>query len=203
MVVRRIAHARLIAVDGTSGRSIAAVARRVAGVLRGAEGRGGVSTWDSSGIFTELAAVEAAGPGPSARTLMLLYAADLAFRLRWQIRPALAEGQVVIAAPYVQSAMALGIAAGLPKRWMADLFRFAPKPHVCYLVSERRRLGPTAAADGYPEFFWDAIAASGDVIDRVALRRRSITYLDSLARRHACMRLTARALAGLGRRRLC
>ena len=29
---------------------------------------------------------------PSSRTLLLLYAADLAFRLRWEIGPALDEG---------------------------------------------------------------------------------------------------------------
>ena len=52
-------------------------------------------------------------PGaPSARTLLLLYAADLAFRLRWQIRPALAEGRTVVAAPYVDTAVAFGRAAG-------------------------------------------------------------------------------------------
>ena len=40
------------------------------------------------------------------RTLLLLYAADLAFRLRWEIRPALAEGHTVIAAPYLDTAFA-------------------------------------------------------------------------------------------------
>ena len=63
---------------------------------------------------------------PSARTLLLLYAADLAFRLRWEISPALDEGRLVIAAPYVATPMALGQAAGLDPDWLADLFRFAP-----------------------------------------------------------------------------
>ena len=40
--------------------------------------------------------------------LLLLYAADLAFRLRWEIRPALAEGYTVVAAPYVETAVAFG-----------------------------------------------------------------------------------------------
>jgi hypothetical protein len=65
---------------------------------------------------------------PSARTLLLLYAADLAFRLRWEIRPKLAEGRTVIAAPYVDTAAAFGRAAGLPAAWIVNLFRFAPAP---------------------------------------------------------------------------
>ena len=64
-------------------------------------------------MFQELAVADEAAGAPSARTLLLLYAADLAFRLRWQIRPALAEGRTVVAAPYVDTAMAFGRAAGL------------------------------------------------------------------------------------------
>ena len=36
------------------------------------------------------------------QTLVLLYASDLLFRLRWEIRPALAEGRTVVVAPYVR-----------------------------------------------------------------------------------------------------
>ena len=51
----------------------------------------------------------------SPRTLLLLYAADLAFRLRWEIRPALDAGQTVIAAPYLDTAFAFGRACGLSR----------------------------------------------------------------------------------------
>ena len=34
------------------------------------------------------------------------------FRLRWEIRPVLEAGGVVIAAPYVETAVAFGAAAG-------------------------------------------------------------------------------------------
>ena len=50
---------------------------------------------------------DAVSPRPRPRTLILLYAADLAFRLRWQIRPVLEEGTHVIAAPYLETVVAL------------------------------------------------------------------------------------------------
>ena len=43
------------------------------------------------------------------RTLALVYAADLAFRLRWEIRPVLDAGGVVVASPYVETAVAFGV----------------------------------------------------------------------------------------------
>ena len=116
--------ARLIAVDGVDVQTMLAVARRSLGTA----GQGGISHWDASGVFQELAVAGAAAGLPSPRTLLLLYAADLAFRLRWEIRPALAEGNTVVAAPYIETAVAFGRAAGIPAGWLANLFRFAPHP---------------------------------------------------------------------------
>ena len=121
------AKAMLIAVDGVDPAAVLAEARAALGAL-GAPARGGVSPWDASGVFQELAVADEAAGAPSARTLLLLYAADLAFRLRWQIRPALAEGRTVVAAPYVDSALAFGRAAGLKPSWLINLFRVAPRP---------------------------------------------------------------------------
>ena len=114
----------LIAVDGVDAVAVLAEAR----VALGSRSRGGISPWDASGVFQELAVADEAAGAPSARTLLLLYAADLAFRLRWQIRPALAEGRTVVAAPYVDTALAFGRAAGLKPSWLMNLFRFAPRP---------------------------------------------------------------------------
>ena len=119
--------AGLISVDGVSGPAAVAAARGVLAAV-GKARRGGVSTWDASGLFQDLAVAEEEAGTPSARTLLLLYAADLAFRLRWEIRPALAEGRVVVAAPYVDTAIAFGRAAGLRSGWLSNLFRFAPPP---------------------------------------------------------------------------
>lgn len=125
MTKAKPARARLIAVDGVDPAAVLAEAR----AALGQPSRGGISRWDASGVFQELAVAEPAAGSPSARTLLLLYAADLAFRLRWQIRPALAEGRTVIAAPYVDTALAFGRAAGLKPSWLMNLFRFAPRAH--------------------------------------------------------------------------
>ncbi len=114
----------LIAVDGVEATAVLVAARAALASLS----RGGISRWDASGVFQDLAVADAAAGAPSPRTLLLLYAADLAFRLRWQIRPALADGRTVVAAPYVDTATAFGRAAGLPAGWLANLFRFAPRP---------------------------------------------------------------------------
>lgn len=114
----------LIAVDGIDAAAVLDTATRA---LEKAP-HGGISRWDASGVFEDLAVAGSDAGAPSARTLLLLYAADLAFRVRWQIRPAMAEGRTVVAAPYVDTAMAFGRAAGLPAAWLVNLFRFAPRP---------------------------------------------------------------------------
>jgi hypothetical protein len=120
---------KLIAVDGVEVSAVLTAAKAaLASSTPGATGaRGGISRWDASGIFQDLAVAEEEAGVPSARTLLLLYAADLAFRLRWQIRPALAEGRTVVVAPYVDTAIAFGRAAGLQAGWLANLFNFAPR----------------------------------------------------------------------------
>jgi hypothetical protein len=197
MAVRHVTRGRLIAIEGNSGPMMAASAKSLARALRSADGRGGVSAWDASGIFTELAAAETGIPGASARTLTLLYAADLAFRRRWQIEPALEAGVSVVAAPYIESAKALGVAAGLPKRWLDELFRFAPRPDVCYRIKEREGRKGSSGQEGYSEFFARALAGSGDAIDLARVRSRSIDYLTSLEGRGRCQLFTARATATL------
>ena len=126
---------RLIAVDGINGRAIERTAR--AALKRGGRPRGGISRWDASGIFQDLAVADDEAGVPSARTLLLLYAADLAFRLRWQIRPALAEGRTVVVAPYVDTAMAFGRAAGMQAGWLTNLFKFAPRASERHFVHAR------------------------------------------------------------------
>jgi hypothetical protein len=121
--MKRAAKPHLIAVEGTDAGAVLAEARRVLG----SPSRGGISHWDASGVFQDLAVADDAAGAPSPRTLLLLYAADLAFRLRWEIKPALAEGNTVVAAPYVETAVAFGRASGIPAGWLANLFRFAPR----------------------------------------------------------------------------
>ena len=149
----RAPKAELIAVDGVDAAAVLADARAALGT----PARGGISRWDASGVFQELAVADASAGAPSARTLLLLYAADLAFRLRWQIRPALAEGQTVVAAPYVETAIAFGRAAGLDPAWLSNLFRFAPRAKTRRFVHSprvRRRI-----KEGFVGFSCDRLAA--------------------------------------------
>lgn len=126
---------RLVVVDGFDKRALATRAR----ALARAAGRGsGVSLLDASGIFTELAAADRDVEPPSPRTSMLLYAADLAFRVRWQIAPALKAGHTVVAAPYVATALMAGRAAGLDQGWIQELLRFAPKAAAAESLKSRR-----------------------------------------------------------------
>lgn len=175
---RASATATLMSVDGVSGSAVRRVATRLASADR--NDRAGVSFWDASGIFGDL---HAAGPDverPSARTLLLLYAADLAFRLRWEIRPGLAEGRRVIAAPYVDTAIALGRAAGLDEAWLRSMFAFAPPPAGRRYV-EGKPAGITAG-QGFIEFAcgglgdMDTRAAREDLITRTQARLKATRH---------------------------
>ena len=180
---------RLIAIEG-SGAALHAAARSVARSLREGTGSGYVSAWDASGIFTELAAGDADLAAASVRTVTLLYAADLAFRIRWHIAPALEAGESVVAAPYVESAKALAIGAGLSRRWVDELFAFAPRPFRCYRITGAAR--PTSGGGrSYLDWFLTVVAANGSGIEPKTLRTRSAQYMRSLESRGRCRPLTS------------
>ena len=165
---------RLIAIDGVNGNAMVAAAKaRLAGEKKR---RTGVSYWDASGIFGEVVVAEEAAGRTSARTLLLLYAADLAFRLRWEIRPALDEGLIVVAVPYVETAIAFGRAAGLDSAWLNDTFSFAPKAGERKLVT-----APAARAisdrKGFVEFGCQQIAYAHAGPPRRLLIRRTGSHL--------------------------
>jgi len=168
----------LIAVDGVDATAVLAEAR----AALGSPERGGISRWDASGVFQDLAVADAGAGAPSARTLLMLYAADLAFRLRWEIRPALAEGRTVIAAPYVETAVALGRAVGLEAGWLTALFSFAPRP------GDRRYVDtapPRAVSDreGFVEFCSERVAGIPTALTRQQLLDRTRIQLQIAARR--------------------
>jgi thymidylate kinase len=85
-------------------------------------------------VFAELAVGDDAAGQPSVRTLLLLYASDLAYRLRSEVLPALALGHDVVVAPYVDTALAFSRVAGVGSPWIADIFGFAPQPALRYYV---------------------------------------------------------------------
>ncbi len=173
----------LIAVDGVNGAAVAVAARKVLGETNRAR-RGGVSGWDASGVFEELAVAGEEAGTPSPRTLLLLYANDLAFRLRWEIRPALTEGRLVVAAPYIETAVAFGRAAGMTVGWLTELFRFAPRP------AESRYVDVAPARPGVPdsgliEYVSNRRASMPAGLTREQLAQRTRTFLQAAAGRAA------------------
>lgn len=165
----------LIAVDGSRGRDVAGAADALAARLRSRGVECAISRWDASGLFGEIAQGDLSGRRVSPRTLSLLYAADLAFRIRWEIRPAIETAGVVIAAAYVETAIAFGSACGLAEHWLRDLLRFAPAPDVRGLVREKKigRDWKGRLDRGYPEYcsalFQDATPAFKSLPTRQAM----------------------------------
>jgi hypothetical protein len=144
------------------------------------ENNRGISTWDASSIFFEMHGLEI-GEHASPRTLILLYAADLFFRLRWEILPAMEEGKCVVATPYIESAVAFGLAMGLPRKWLSEVFRFAPEANESYRLNGEtsEKLGaPTA---GFVEFCSTSVNQD--------LRPQFSTYFDELERKGRCRTL--------------
>lgn len=186
---------RLIAIDGSRGKDIAAAASAMAAALKAEGLECAVSRWDASGLFTELAAGAKAGGGISMRSITLVYAADLAFRLRWEIRPVLESGGVVIAASYVETAVAFGASCGLEEDWIRQLLRFAPDASVHGRTEERKTRKPWKRTinRGYCEFAATMLDASAPDRASLAARRVMISKLDH-PRGHKCLELDAKGV---------
>ena len=173
---------RLIAVDGSRGKDTTAAADAIVAELRKAGVQCAISRWDASGLFGELASAARGDRNISMRTLALVYAADLAFRLRWEIRPVLEAGGVVVASPYIETAVAFGSSCGLSEDWSRQLMRFAPAADVRGRVDERKvdRPWKRRTDRGYPEYCAMMLDASAP--RKVAKRAR-----------HEMMRMLAQA----------
>jgi thymidylate kinase len=151
----RAVRAQLIAIDGVRGRDIERHAEDLRRKLQRKSGvHAGISRWDASGAFYELRAAGRKALTLTPRTLLLVYASDLAFRVRWEIQPALDAGQTVIAAPYVDTAIAFAEGAGLSRRWAAELLRFAPRADMRVSAGASRSIKRSKgrATDGFVEF---------------------------------------------------
>jgi hypothetical protein len=192
---------RLIAVEAARGRDAERGAAHVRTALRRKRRnmRPAISHWDASGTFYELRFAGKKALTLAPRTLLLLYASDLAFRMRWEIQPALANGQTVIAAPYLDTAIAFGEAAGLPRKWLEEILRFAPRADVCLHVKDSKHGGKWArrAMDGFPEFAAAALVA-GKHTGRSSPRcEQAIASLQRLKKTRACGDLAKRTLGSL------
>jgi len=90
----------------------------------------------------------------------------------------------VVAAPYVESAMAFGVAAGLPKEWIEELFSFAPKPEASFRLKEKKK-GKEKKKDGdgepgFVEFFCASLARHYPGWETAEVRREMLKYLKTL-----------------------
>jgi len=159
-----------------------------------------VSRWDASGLFTDMTAGIGGDRNVSIRTLSLVYAADLAFRLRWEIRPVLEAGGVVIAAPYIDTAVAFGAICGLDEEWLGRLMRFAPAAGYRGLVDERKidRPWKRRTDRGYAEYGALLLEAAAPKRVSKPARRRMMTMLDR-ARGRKVYHLTNKGIGALAK----
>lgn len=192
MASARKPQGRLIALEGTRAVDLRKAAEKSGARHRALKGVDGVSWWDASGAFYEISLGKRKHVTPSPRTLLLLYASDLAFRLKWEIRPALASGQTVVAAPYRETAIAFGRACGLSRSWLQELLRFAPAPDACYRVREGKKSSgwKGKATEGFAEFCSAVLSATLPSYKDDETRARMIVLLDAAERGHVCRRLT-------------
>ena len=149
MAPKAPAPGQLLSLDIVEGREAVNAAKKL--LKKRSVIGGGISTWDSSSIFFEMHGLEVRDK-PSPRTLLLLYAADLFFRLRWEIIPALEEGKDVVAVPYLETGYALGAIVGLPKNWLIEVFRFAPKSAESFQTNGPATVKLGDATSGFVEF---------------------------------------------------
>ncbi len=191
----------MIALEGTRGKDLYEAAQRLERLGGDGDDAAGFSRWDASNTFYELSMGKARKLMATPRTLVLLYVSDLLFRLRWEIKPALAEGRTVIVAPYVETAIGFGLAAGLPKDWLRELFSFVPKPAAVYRLKEKAKSGNKRekAADGFIEFCADSLAATSPDWSPAALRADILEYFDELEEKDEIRRLGKKSPKGLGK----
>ena len=171
MALKLPAAGQFLSLDAIEGKETVSAAKKL---LKSHARDGGISIWDASSIFYEMHGLEI-GEKPSARTLILLYAADLFFRLRWEIMPALEEGKCVVAAPYLETGFAFGAAAGLPKKWLTEVFRFAPKAAQSYRTNGAVSAKLAAPTAGFVEFCSSILNQD--------LRPKFSAYFDDLERK--------------------
>ena len=186
---------RLIAIEGTRGKDAAAAAAALIAALEKAGIESAISRFDASGLFGELAAAGHGDRNISMRTLTLVYAADLAFRLRWEIRPVLEAGGVVIAAPYLETAVAFGAACGLGEGWIRELLRFAPRPDLRARVEERKldRGWKPHLDRGYLEYCAAMLEGPAPKLASKRARRETLALLDR-PRGRKVVRLTGKGV---------
>ena len=187
---------KLIAIEGGGSPAMELASKQLLRVLKKTDRNTGVSAWDASGVFYDLLQGDRMLPGASPQVLMMLYASDLAFRLRWQIEPALESGQTVVANCYVETAMSFGRATGLSRPWLANLFDFCPRPGKVYRAPEEslafnRRGQP---ANSFLEACFLQLRRSSGLWQTDEIRKTFFDHLRQMETRGKCELLIKRSL---------
>jgi hypothetical protein len=109
-------------------------------------------------------------------------------------------GRVVIAAPYVDTAVAVGAAAGLAEDWTRELLRFAPRPHHRGRAEERKpgRGWKPRLDRGYAECVATMLGEAAPELTGKAARRTARALLERRPGR-AVPALSARGIASLAK----
>ncbi len=98
----------------------------------------------------------------------------------------------MIAAPYLDTALAFGDACGLSREWLTSLFAFAPEADAHYVTRERSRAGEWKAngTGGFAEFSSAVVAQSRPSFVPAEARREMLAFLEASARRRGSRMLT-------------
>ena len=81
----------------------------------------------------------------------------------------------------MQTPIALGMALGLPRRWLQEVFSFAPAPAVALRVKERKpgKAGKKKPNKGFLEFCSTALSTTMAPFDAAATRAAMIGELEA------------------------
>ena len=92
------------------------------------------TAWRTSPLISDVLARARLGPPLRPLTYSLLYCADHMDRTQQVIKPALQQGEIVLADRYTYTAFARDTARGLDAAWVRDLYRFSIPPDVVYYL---------------------------------------------------------------------
>lgn len=124
----------LIALEGCDGSGKSTHASLLLRHLRRAGETAHLSRWNSSPTVHPVISKGKKTRRLFATSYSLVHAADLADRYEREISPRLFLGQVVIADRYTGTALARDGARGVPRAWIENLYSFARRPDLTFLL---------------------------------------------------------------------
>ena len=90
------------------------------------------SEWNSSPLVSDTTRRGKKKEMYTPSTFSLIHATDFADRLERYILPMLKAGAVVCADRYAYTAFARDVVRGVSRRWVRNLYRFAPRPNLAF-----------------------------------------------------------------------